>query len=327
MAITKYNPQIPVENQSSLYLNGMVLHYNSATTFLVMNGACRSSDNTNDIIVTTGTNTIVGDDQYDLYTEVDVTKIGVLNGIQAASPAGGTYHVYAIAASSAIPSNQAQIDQYYSFATGTTVQTRVPDNSTPLPAGFYLSADNPVSGLELPPGYDLYRRIGSVFMSAANTIAGFRQQGTGVERTMYFAAPVSFPSGAGVNISATLNSYVDVDANGWIHWVSPPGNPVFTTFNLYSIIPYTAELAYVTVVMDNPAAAGVYLATRQPSGTDDVNGAYQITTAGSTAVQVRQIPALIDLSADNDPIPTIAVAIVSASGSYTLRLAGYVDSL
>lgn len=178
MAISK-----PVVNAGANYINGLKLSWASATTLTVTAGSCRNSTNVDDIRVGLALNvaaTQTGTEPVDAGTG-SVTINGAANGaagLDTGALANNTFYaVYAIG-----------------------------DSFGNNPGSAIISAD--LDSPLLPGGYNMSFRIGYVKTDGSAEFLPFRQDGVGLDRWMWYDAPIATDITAGA--SAT---YAAVDAS------------------------------------------------------------------------------------------------------------------
>lgn len=181
----------PIINARQYYINGLKLTWLTGTTMSVSAGKCSNSTNLNDISVGLPQNVAATQTG----TEPVPAGSGAVTINTAANGAGGLdigdmanntfYAVYAIGDSYGIEPGSALISA---------------NLSQPL----------------LPGGYDMYFRIGFIKSSGAAAILEFRQDGCGLDRWMWYDAPIATSVTAGA--SAT---YAPVDASAGLPSATP----------------------------------------------------------------------------------------------------------
>ena len=181
----------PIVNARQYYINGLKLAYASATTMTVSAGRCSNSTNLNDISVGLPLNVAA--------TQTGVLPVDAGTGavtINTAANGAGGLDIGAMAN-----------DTFYAvYAIG--------DSYGNQPGSAVISA-NLVSPL-MPDGYDMYFRIGFIKSSGAAAILPFRQDGCGLDRWMWYDAPIATDITAGA--SAT---YAPVDCSAGLPAVTP----------------------------------------------------------------------------------------------------------
>lgn len=155
----------PIVNARNYYINGLKLVYLTGTTMTVTAGRCSNSTNVNDISVglplnvaatQTGTEPVVGSGGVTINTAANGA-----GGLDIGSMANSTFYaVYAIGDSYGVEPGSALISA---------------NLTQPL----------------LPAGYDMYFRIGFIKSSGAAAILPFRQDGCGLDRWMWYDAPIA----------------------------------------------------------------------------------------------------------------------------------------
>lgn len=175
----------PITNARQYYVNGLKLAYLTGTTMTVTAGRCSNSTNVNDISVGLPLNvaaTQTGELPVDAGTgtvTINTAANGVA-GLDTGTMANNTFYaVYAIGDSYGIE-----------------------------PGSACISA-NLVSPL-LPAGYDMSFRIGFIKSSGAAAILPFRQDGCGLDRWMWYDAPIATDITAG---SSATYAAVDCSAS------------------------------------------------------------------------------------------------------------------
>lgn len=189
----------PITNARQYYINGLKLAYLTGTTMTVSAGRCSNATNANDISVglplnvaatQTGTEPVVGTGDVTINTAANGA-----GGLDTGAMANNTFYaVYAIG-----------------------------DSYGNEPGSAIISA-NLTSPL-MPAGYDMYFRIGFIKSSGAAAILPFRQDGCGLDRWMWYDAPIATSVTAGA--SAT---YAPVDASAGLPAATPTMVRWFCTF-------------------------------------------------------------------------------------------------
>ena len=226
MAISK-----PIVQPNQYYINGLQLSYATGTTLTISAGACANSSNQNFITVglplnvaatQTGTEPVAaGSGAFTLDTAVSGA-----GGLDTGAMANNTFYaVYAIG------------DSF--------------DNN----AGSVVISENLTSPL-MPSGYDMYFRIGYVKSDGSADLLAFRQNGTGLDRWMWYDAVIATDVTAGA--SAT---YVPVDASAGL----PSSQPTMVNWACV-FTPTAAEDALVLVPGTSTAAGGYAVASGDVAG-------------------------------------------------------------
>lgn len=181
----------PITNARQAYINGLKLTYLTGTTMSVSAGRCGNSTNVNDISVGLPLNvaaTQTGTEPVTAGTgavTINTAATGV-GGLDTGTMANSTFYaVYAIGDSYGIQPGSALISA---------------NLTAPL----------------LPAGYDMFFRIGFIKSSGAAAILAFRQDGCGLDRWMWYDAPIATSVTAGA--SAT---YAPVDASAGLPSATP----------------------------------------------------------------------------------------------------------
>ncbi len=164
----------PIVNARQYYINGLKLAYLTATTMTVTAGRCSNSTNVNDISV-------------GLPLNVAATQTGELP--VAAGTGTVTINTAAHGASGLDIGAMANDTFYAVYAIG---------DSFGLQPGSALISANLTQPL-LPAGYDMYFRIGFIKSSGAAAILPFRQDGCGLDRWMWYDAPIATDVTAGAS--------------------------------------------------------------------------------------------------------------------------------
>lgn len=190
----------PVTNARQYYINGLKLAYASATTLTVTAGRCSNSTNVNDISVGLPQNvaaTQTGTEPVDAGTGTVTinTAVNGAAGLDNGSMANNTFYaVYAIG-----------------------------DSYGVQPGSALISAN--LSTPQLPQGYDMFFRIGYIKSNGSAQILPFRQDGCGLDRWMWYDAPIATDITAGS--SAT---YAAVDASAGLPSSTPTMVRWYCTF-------------------------------------------------------------------------------------------------
>lgn len=181
----------PVVNAGNYYINGLKLTYLTGTTMQVSAGRCRNSTNVNDISV-------------GLPLNVAATQTGVLP-VDAGT--GAVTINTAVNGAAGLDQGAMANDTFYAvYAIG--------DSYGVNPGSALISAD--LTSPLLPGGYDMFFRIGYIKSSGAAAILPFRQDGCGLDRWMWYDAPIATDITNGS--SAT---YAAVDASAGLPAATP----------------------------------------------------------------------------------------------------------
>lgn len=162
----------PITNARQAYINGLKLTWLTGTTMSVSAGRCGNSTNVNDISV-------------GLPLNVAATQTGELP--VAAGTGAVTINTAGNGAAGLDTGAMANNTFYAVYAIG--------DSFGNNPGSALISA-NLTSPL-LPAGYDMSFRIGFIKSSGAAAILEFRQDGCGLDRWMWYDAPIATDVTAG----------------------------------------------------------------------------------------------------------------------------------
>lgn len=156
----------PVTNARQYYINGLKLAYVSATTMTVTAGRCSNSTNVNDISV-------------GLPLNVAATQTGT----EPVAAGTGTVTINtAVTGVAGLDQGTMANDTFYAvYAIG--------DSFNVNPGSALISAD--LTSPLLPNGYDMYFRIGFIKTNGSAQILPFRQDGCGLDRWMWYDAPIA----------------------------------------------------------------------------------------------------------------------------------------
>lgn len=156
----------PIVNARQYYINGLKLAYVSATTMTVSAGRCSNSSNLSDISI-------------GLPLNVAATQTGVL---PVAAGTGAVTINTAVNGAAGLDTGAMANDTFYAvYAIG--------DSFGNEPGSALISAD--LASPLLPSGYDMFFRIGFIKSSGAAAILPFRQDGCGLDRWMWYDAPIA----------------------------------------------------------------------------------------------------------------------------------------
>lgn len=181
----------PIVNARQAYINGMKLAYLTATTMTVTAGRCGNSTNVNDISI-------------GLPLNISATQTGVL----PVAAGTGTVTINTVAHGAAgLDIGAMANDTFYAvYAIG---------DSFGIEPGSALISANLTAPL-LPAGYDMSFRIGFIKSSGAAAILPFRQDGCGLDRWMWYDAPIA------TNITAGSSAtYAPVDCSASLPAATP----------------------------------------------------------------------------------------------------------
>lgn len=156
----------PITNARQYYINGLKLVYATATTLTVTAGRCSNSTNVNDISV-------------GLPLNVAATQTGT-EPVEAGT-GNVTINTAATGAAGLDTGTMANDTFYAVYAIG---------DSYGVEPGSALISANLTQPL-LPAGYDMYFRIGYVKTNGSAEILAFRQDGCGLDRWMWYDAPIA----------------------------------------------------------------------------------------------------------------------------------------
>ena len=164
----------PITNARQYYINGLKLSWLTGTTMSVSAGRCSNSTNLNDISV-------------GLPLNVAATQTGELP--VAAGSGAVTINTAAHGAAGLDIGAMANNTFYAVYAIG--------DSFGNEPGSALISAN--LSAPLLPANYDMYFRIGFVKSSGAAALLEFRQDGCGLDRWMWYDAPIATDITAGAS--------------------------------------------------------------------------------------------------------------------------------
>ncbi len=294
------NPASPIANIGTLYVNGMVLTYLTATTMTVGAGQCRDSTDTVDIIM--------GGNQYVSSTNVSgaqglnspvsassaVTINTALTGAGGVDLGGGTaitasrmYAVFAIGDSRGYNSGSALLTLEPLTATSTASSAAVPS---------------------LPAGYDVYRYIGSVAMNSSRQIVAFMQTGSGLTRTMWYDSGTLDATHIGLAIPSSATA---------------ASQTLATIGVLSTIVPQKAiEVMIYGSLVANAAGDSLLLT---PKGFTAAATGFRTNASGTVVGQVMRVPCNFNAGTPN--IVEIDYATSSATATVAFTLPGYIDQL
>lgn len=251
----------PVVNARQYYINGLKLAYLTGTTITVTAGRCSNSTNVNDISVGLPLNvaaTQTGELPVDAGTgtvTINTAANGVA-GLDTGSMANNTFYaVYAI-------SDSFQVN----------------------PGSACISAN--LSAPLMPAGYDMYFRIGFIKSDGSAAILPFRQDGCGLDRWMWYDAPIA--TGVTAGSSAT---YAAVDCSASLPAATPTMVNFYCVFSPTGtndklvLVPgtSTSTLGYATLSGTGAAVTGNLVCPTDSPVTDAVD--YKVTGT-ATAINV-----------------------------------------
>jgi hypothetical protein len=249
----------PITNARQYYINGLELAYLTTTTMSVNQGRCSDSTNTNDISVGLPLNvaaTQTGVEPVDPGTGAVTINIAVngVGGLDTGTIAASTFYaVYAIGDSYGLNPGSALISA---------------NLTTPF----------------LPSGYDMKKRLGYIKTDGSSHILPFRQDGCGLDRWMWYDAPIATSVTAGssatyapVDCSASLPSSTPTLVNFYCVF-SPTG-----TNDKLVLVPgtSTSTLGYATLSGTGAAVTGNLICPTDTPNTDAID--YKVT---GTAVAI-----------------------------------------
>lgn len=262
----------PITNARQYYVNGLTLDYLTGTTMTVSAGRCSNSTNVNDISV-------------GLPQNVAATQTGELP-----VPDGtGTVTINTAA------SGAAGLDQG-AMANNTFYAVYAIGDSFGVEDGSACISANLVSPL-LPAGYDMFFRIGFIKSDGSANILNFRQDGSGLDRWMWYDAPIATGITAG-----SSSTYAAVDCSASLPAATP------TMVNFYCIfsptgtndklvlVPgtSTSTLGYATLSGTGSAVTGNLVCATDSPTTDAVD--YKVTgtaAAISVSAYLDQLAAVV----------------------------------
>lgn len=260
----------PIVNAPLYYINGLELSYVSTTTMTVNVGRCRDSTNANDISVGLPLNvaaTQTGVEPVNAGTgsvTISTGSIGVA-GLDTGTIAANTFYaVYAVGDSNNINPGSALISA---------------NLTTPF----------------LPSGYDMKKRIGYIKTDGSANILAFRQDGTGLDRWMWYDASIATSITAGS--SAT---YAAVDASASL----PSSTPTMVNW----------------ACVFTPTAANNKLVLA-PGTSTSTNG------YASASGSVGAVVTTVDLVCPTDSPNTAAIVYKVAGSAVAINVQAYLDQL
>ncbi len=273
------HPNVPVVNAGSLYINGLQLSW-LAGVVSVSAGSCRDSSNVDDILLQSSVSIALN-----VYGANGVD----INAYNPSTPGklyvNSFYHVYLIGDSKGYQPTAAMLSL-----------DLVPNQPSP---------PSVVGVLSLPLGYDMYRRVGTLFTDngATPAIIGFSQYGNGNSRTIwYYNLLRAFSYSAGASPTVFTANEIGQGV---------PSGP--EAYEAWMIVDYTPTAAANFIQM-SPFAAN-------PSGT----GMIKFGCGGAGALQNNVL--LVPTSPDAAGYPSVFYESSAAGDSVTVSVVGYKDYL
>lgn len=154
------------------YINGLKMSYTSTTTITVTAGSCRNS-------------TLVTDISVGLALNVSATQTGT---VPVTAGTGSVVINSAVNGAAGLDTGTIGNSTFYAvYAIG--------DSTAIKPGSALISANR--STPVLPAGYDMFFRIGFVKTNASAQFLIFRQDGIGLDRWMWYDAPIATDVTAG----------------------------------------------------------------------------------------------------------------------------------
>lgn len=261
-------PTIPVVNAGLLYVNGLGLTQGAldAGTGLFATTIAVASGQARD-------STNVNDITLSAGVTLNTAAAGVVNGLDTGALAATTkYAVYAIG-----------------------------DSTGYNPSGSLMSLS--YTAPQLPFGYDMFRRIGSVLSNAGGTgILAFHQRGNGSGRSTYYAVPLATAVTVGASTAfavVTLTTWVPITASYAIIQSVLTADAGGTRTVVYS--------ADASVTIAHAATAGEVISSSPASTVTSAT----LTVPSTTAAGVQ----------------SIQYAVSNAGASLAVNVSGFVDQL
>lgn len=252
------NPNTPIVDAPNQYIYGYQLARTGNTTLTLTSGEARSNQNATDIVTSSvGFNVVA--------LTINGTIVGA-NGMARAVMAAST--------------------SYYVFVIGDST------GNYPVASLLDTSQFSPL----LPTGYDVFRRVGFVRTDASGFILPFSQMGCGVERVIFYDAPVSILAAGTATTMTTVQLGASVPQNSY------------------------SGLVYLDVQYTPNGATDV--AEFQVGGSTATSGCVRFGT-GVAGAQVGQVCVPFRTLGG---VPQIRYK-VTAGDTISLALAGYTDSL
>ncbi len=243
----------PITNARQYYINGLKLTWLTTTTMSVSAGRCSNSTNVNDISV-------------GLPLNVAATQTGVLP-VDAGT--GAVTISTAVHGAGGLDTGTIANSTFYAvYAIG--------DSFGIEPGSALISAN--LSAPLLPAGYDMSFRIGYIKTDGSAHILEFRQDGCGLDRWMWYDAPIATDITAGasatyapVNASAGLPAATPTMVNWYVSF-APTG-----TNDKLVLVPgtSTSTLGYATLSGTGAAVAGNLICPTDSPLTDAID--YKVT--------------------------------------------------
>jgi hypothetical protein len=260
----------PVTNAPLYYINGLELAYVSTTTMTVNAGRCRDSTNSNDISVGLPLNVAA--------TQTGVEPVAAGTGIVTINIAANGL--------AGLDSGTIAANTFYAvYAVG--------DSTGNNPGSALISAN--LTTPFLPSGYDMKKRIGYIKTDGSSHILPFRQDGTGLDRWMWYDASIATSITAGS--SAT---YATVDASAGL----PSSTPTMVNW----------------ACVFTPTAANNKLVLA-PGTSTSTNG--YASASGSVAAVVTTV----DLVCPTDSPNTAAIVYKVTGSAVAINVQAYLDQL
>lgn len=254
----------PIVNAPNEYIYGLELAKTGNQTLVLFPGEARNNSNVNDIDLQSSTT---------VFNIPAITINGAIvgpNGMARAVMAANT--------------------SYYVFVIG--------DSNQKNPTAGLL--DTAQFGVQLPNGYDMYRRVGFIHTDGSANILSFYQTGCGVERTYFYDVIANCLTGG----NATTFTPIQLNTNTGIF----PAN----SFH---------GLVYLDVTYTPAAAANI--AQFLPAGSTATTGMVRFGT-GVAATQIGQVCVPYRTLGG---VPQIQYKVTAGGDSLTLSVAGYTESL
>lgn len=261
----------PAVNAGTRYINGLQLAYLTATTMTVSAGSIRNSTNANDINV-------------GLELNVAATQTGTLPIVPAATGAV-TINTAINGAGGLDTGTMANSTFYAVYAIG---------NSFDPGQGSALISAN-LTTPSLPQGYNMFARIGYIKSSGAAAILPFRQDGTGLDRWMWYDASIATSVTAGASAA-----YAPVDASAAL----PTSTPTMVNW----------------LCVFTPTAAGNKLVLT-PGTSTSTNGYAQASGAVAAVVET------VNLFCPTDSPNTDAIDYKVTGSAVAINVQAYLDQL
>lgn len=263
----------PIINARQAYINGLKLAYLTATTMTVTAGRCGNSTNENDISIGLPLNVAA--------TQTGVEPVDAGTGTVTINTANN--------GAAGLDTGTIAINTFYAvYALG---------DSYGITGGSACISAN-LSAPILPSAYDMYFRIGFIKTDGSGNILAFRQDGCGLDRWMWYDAPIATSVTAG-----TSATYAPVDCTASLPAATPTMVNFYCSFaptgtnDKLVLVPgtSTSTLGYATLSGTGAAVAGNLICPTDAPVTDAID--YKVT---GTAVA-------IDVAAYLDQLATVIV--------------------